>query len=313
MPLALGVAVLSMGVALTISAAAWESARRTIYLQYDLQGEGMEGYGQVVEGFNQLASCQKVWVLDASTRLVALRDQKSHAGASELVRRRAAVVGSGFPPWVEANIRVPTILARGQTLYLLPDGILVYDPSGVGHVGYGVLRLTAGTTRFIEESPPPDAAIVDRTWLYPNKSGGPDKRYSTNYQIPVCLYGELILESPSGLQLYVHTSRPDAPEGFRSGCVKLLSLARGGRRSQLEPTVEVNPEHFESFPLYIGTRLAALGPILLSALESYDAWLRRVAGEGNTIVFHFLRILSVGAASAIALSVLWGVVRLFGK
>jgi len=58
----------------------------------------MEAYGQVVEGFNQLASCQRLWVLDASTRLVALRDKKLNAGASELVQRRVAVVGSGFPP-----------------------------------------------------------------------------------------------------------------------------------------------------------------------------------------------------------------------
>jgi hypothetical protein len=156
----------------------WETRRRSVYVHYDLDAKALAVCQCLTEGFNQLASSQGVWVLDASTHVATLQGFKAHAGASALVKRRMARVGEGSPPWMEANISVPTILGGVQTLYFLPDGVLVYDRSGVAQIDYAHLRVTAGTTRFIETSPPADAQVVDYTWLHPNVDGGPDKRYA---------------------------------------------------------------------------------------------------------------------------------------
>jgi hypothetical protein len=137
-----------------------------------------------------------------------------NAGAGNLINRSDVQVGEGKPPWVNTNIDVPVLNARKQTLYMMPDGIFVYDDKGVGFVEYEDVSISVSTTRFIEVHPPTDAKIVDRTWKYPNKKGGPDRRFKNNYEIPICLYGELKIKSKSGMFLYLMTSTHDSPTKF---------------------------------------------------------------------------------------------------
>ena len=46
-------------------------------------------------------------------------------------------------------------------------------------------------TRFVESSAPEDSQVVDQTWQYVNKKGGPDRRFSYNPMLVVCSYGEM--------------------------------------------------------------------------------------------------------------------------
>jgi len=201
------------GVAAFILVARWESKRRTIVLDYDFEDKG-EHFQKIISSFNALASNSKVWSMINSRQVFDIHESKRNAGAGNLISRTEAQVGEGKPPWVETNIDVPVIKTRGQSLYMMPDGILVYDSKGVGFVEYDDIRMEARTTRFIEEQPPHDAKVVDKTWKHPNKSGGPDKRFKSNYQIPICLYGELRVKSASGMDLYLMTSKNDAPQNF---------------------------------------------------------------------------------------------------
>lgn len=211
----IGWIVMLLAVTVFVFAAQWESKRRTIVLDYDFEDKG-EHFQKVIGSFNALASNSKVWSMITSQGVNGIHEWKRNAGASSLVSRIEAQVGEGKPPWVETNIDVPVIKTRGQSLYMMPDGILVYDGKGVGFVEYHDLRMDAGTSRFIEGSPPHDARVVDKTWKHPNKSGGPDRRFKTNYQIPICLYGELRVRSSSGMDLYLMTSKEDAPRNFSS-------------------------------------------------------------------------------------------------
>jgi len=97
----------------------------------------------------------------------------------------------------------------GKTsMYFLPDRVLVYGPGGVGAVEYRDLSISATPIQFIEEGTVPrDATVVDHTWKYVNKSGGPDRRFSNNFKLPICKYGELRFSSPSGIQEVVQLSR----------------------------------------------------------------------------------------------------------
>ena len=63
--------------------------------------------------------------------------------------------------------------------------------------------------RFIErEAVPTDALIVDRTWQYVNRDGGPDRRFLSNAEIPIAMYGELALTSPGGINARLQISDP---------------------------------------------------------------------------------------------------------
>jgi hypothetical protein len=69
--------------------------------------------------------------------------------------------------------------------------------------------------RFIEEERvPSDTTIVDHTWRYVNKAGGPDRRFISNRQIPVCLYRELSFRSEGGLNCKFQLSNPAAADSL---------------------------------------------------------------------------------------------------
>lgn len=67
------------------------------------------------------------------------------------------------------------------------------------------------------ESVPTDAPVVGSTWQYVNKSGGPDRRFNNNRQLPILQYGELHLTSSTGLNEVIQVSNPKAPEYFALG------------------------------------------------------------------------------------------------
>ncbi|TFW05584.1 hypothetical protein E4K72_11125 [Oxalobacteraceae bacterium OM1] len=144
-----------------------------------------------------LASCRKTWRIDAQA---AVHDRKYHAGAGSLVKRKDAHFGKGLPPKVKSNLEVPYVKAGPMALYFMPDRVLVYSAAGVGAIAYKDLQVTGMSRQFIEDgSVTSDATVVGRTWRYVNKSGGPDRRFKNNRELPIALYEEISFRSASGL------------------------------------------------------------------------------------------------------------------
>lgn len=102
-----------------------------------------------------------------------------------------------------------------ETFYLTPDAILVTAGRTVAAFGYQDVEFTSRDARFIEEeAPPADAIVVDQTWRYVNRKGGPDRRFNDNRQLPICLYGEIDLRSVGGVNERIQCSRVDAAHRF---------------------------------------------------------------------------------------------------
>lgn len=98
---------------------------------------------------------------------------------------------------------------------ILPDLVLVEDGNRYGAIGYGELRTQFAPSNFIETGQvPSDAEVVGHTWAHPNKSGGPDRRFKNNRQIPVCRYEALRLSSGSGLNELVEFSKTNVSQPF---------------------------------------------------------------------------------------------------
>lgn len=191
---------------------------KTVVLFYDFDPHMEAAYAQLHSAASQLASCAAAWHIEASGRVL---DRKYHAGASDLVRRTVTSIQKAEPPYVKTNVETIAIGVGRQTLHFFPDRVLVYDTNGIGAVGYSQLRVDVSATRFIEsESVPHDAEVVDRTWKYVNKSGGPDRRFKDNRELPVCLYEEVTLLSSSGLNEVLQLSQC----GLGSGFAKAISL-----------------------------------------------------------------------------------------
>ncbi len=202
----------------------FESKRRTVIMDYDFSEAEYNSYENIVNSFNHLASCKKVWQV-LQSKGISGKDVKRNAGASHLVERLDIQLGEGLPPWVESNINFPTINGKDQTIYFLPEGVLIYDSSGIGIVQYKDIDISCSLNRFIEDgNVPSDSTIVDYTWQHPNKSGGPDKRFSSNRQIPICSYGGLDITSKNGFRIMIYASNSESIELFSSGFERVISV-----------------------------------------------------------------------------------------
>jgi hypothetical protein len=138
-------------------------------------------------------------------------DWKRNAGATAVVSRTRVQPVAALPKRVECNVPVMCIPTGRQRLYFFPNGIFVYSRSGVGVVSYQDLRAEAGLVSFREEEGVPrDSPVLGRTWRYVNRSGGPDRRFSNNAEVPILEYGTLTLTSEGGLNNLFHMSKPSA-------------------------------------------------------------------------------------------------------
>lgn len=208
--LVLGVVVAVVGVPLVLYFRHLDVTKGTVVLEYRLDEAARQRFDAFGGQFRQFASSARIWRVQARTDT---NDWKRNAGATQLVGRSALIPFSGRPPRVVTNIEVPALPLDGQVLYFFPDQIFVFQRSRVGAVQYGDLRATVGATKFTEgEQPPSDAQVVGTTWRFVNRNGGPDRRFTNNRQLPILLYGELELQSGSGLHLVLHTSQQAAAQ-----------------------------------------------------------------------------------------------------
>lgn len=195
-----------------------DALEKTVVLFYDFDSDMEAAYAQLHSAASQLANCAAAWHIEASGKV---HDRKYHAGASDLVRRKSTSIQKTEPPYIKTNIETIAVAVGRQTLHFFPDRVLVYDANGVGAVGYQELCVDVSATRFIEsDSVPRDAEVVDRTWKYVNKSGGPDRRFKDNKELPVCRYEEIVLTSQSGLNEVLQLSRCGSGNDF----AKAISL-----------------------------------------------------------------------------------------
>lgn len=180
--------------------------RGIIDLEYEITDEEKESIKTRMKPMNHLLTCDKVWRITQATRNV---NKKYSGGASSSVARIPCKVSTSLPFPFKASISAVSIQAGKETFIFLPDKLLVMQAFKIGALSYEDIQATAETTRFIEnDAVPKDAEIVGSTWKYINKSGGPDKRFKDNKELPICLYGELNLTSTSGLNTSILFSNP---------------------------------------------------------------------------------------------------------
>jgi Protein of unknown function (DUF4236) len=204
-------------------AATRDTMRRTTVMMYDLEPDVAKAYEAIHSAFQDLKGCGRVWHVEAKADVL---DGKYHAGAGNIIKRSVVSVTIGQPALVKTNIDVPLLQAGRQVLAFMPDRLLVLEPSAVGAVSYTDLVLEHRDTRFVEEQDPPsDATVIDRTWRYVNKSGGPDRRFKDNPELPICAYSQLRFFSDSGLNEIFQISRRAVGESQRVALAEMCRMS----------------------------------------------------------------------------------------
>lgn len=206
-----------------------DSFRRTTVLFYDLEGDAEVAYGSLATAFEELARCKGKWHIPSGGAVQDLKTWKRHAGASHLVTRKSIGLTFRLPAVIKSNISSPALAVGKQVLFFMPDVVLVQVGSRFGVVSYLDLRVNCQPSSFIETQPvPSDAKIINYTWKHPNKSGGPDRRFKYNPQIPICLYEAVHISSYTGVNELLEFSRTGIAGAFAKGCRMLAALPRQG-------------------------------------------------------------------------------------
>lgn len=212
-------AVAAFGVISTALIARRDTLAKTAIVMYELDDSAEHQFENLHNAFDQLIRCGRSWVIEASGQV---QDRKKNAGASQTVRRTVIVPGKTSPKFIKTNVDPLCLPAGKQILYLLPDRILVVDQSGVGGLDYTTLKIERATSRLIEsDALPSDASVVDSTWKYVNKKGGPDLRFKDNQELPIAEYENLTIQTSSGLNEWFQFSKREVAQQFEDALRKM--------------------------------------------------------------------------------------------
>ncbi|WP_142683496.1 DUF4236 domain-containing protein [Chitinophaga polysaccharea] len=201
--------------------------RFTMELYYDMDDRYQQVYRQFKDHFATFSQSSKIWQY-LNTKNIT--DYKRNAGAGRLIKRARlrGVSASKMPmPYFMTNVAIPCISLNNMDLFFLPERLLIKRGKTFAAVFYKNLRITSNVTRFIEsELLPGDAKVVDYTWQYVNKSGGPDRRFSSNQRLPICAYSEYMFTSDTGVFEVISTSKPLAMNDFADFLSKIGQMQR---------------------------------------------------------------------------------------
>src|SRR5262245_49989043 len=202
-----------------------DSYKRRSVLFYDLDGDATKAYEAVIRAFDAMMACAGKWHREAQGAVHDLATWKRNAGADHLVKRESTDLAHATPRIIASNIKPPSIRFGRQTVYFFPDAAFVIDGKQVGAISYDNISIQGEGISFIEEGTvPADAKVIRQTWKYLNKKGGPDRRFSNNYQIPVCLYELAQFKSSSGLNELLEFSPTGVVTPFASA-IRTLALS----------------------------------------------------------------------------------------
>jgi hypothetical protein len=189
-----------------------EKLARISTLRYNLDEETTSAFTEFQKAFNELTKAVRIWRV---TSRKATWDWKRNAGASSLITRGRITVGSSNPPFLQTQIKVYSFSLGSMQLSFLPDQIFVFQNGKYGAVSYTSLEVNTYPTRYIEsDGVPNDSKILEYTWQYVRKDGGPDRRFSNNRQIPVVQYGQIEFSSQTGMNLHFQDSKLSLAQGF---------------------------------------------------------------------------------------------------
>ena len=182
--------------------------RRSVRVTYDSDGLVARIAEALEVAFKELLASKVVWTVQAEGKII---DWKRNAGATGQTQRKRTNLQLDKPACFRSRKNFPTFKMGPDELYLLPDSALVMVRGAIAAISYRDLEFSNEAINFIEqERVPSDPTIVNHTWRYVNKSGGPDRRFVSNAQIPVCRYGQLSFRSDGGLNCKFHLSNSAA-------------------------------------------------------------------------------------------------------
>lgn len=192
-----------------------------IDLDAKLDGDTQALFKTAEEAFEKVLGANRIWDTTSSVAVDRVRERSTASAA--ITRAGVRFDRAGLPVLKSSHRPFHLGNANGPELFIYPAFILSRDSRSkkIGLIGYQDLEFAFADTRFVEtESCPPDSEREGYTWKKVNKNGSPDRRFKDNYQIPIMVYGELALQSESGLNERFMVSNHRASREFGTAFAK---------------------------------------------------------------------------------------------
>lgn len=168
-----------------------------------------------LDTFDELSKSNKIWDLTYAEKIDRVK-VRTVAGTAvkrtqiSYVEKTIGIIKSDVRP-----ISIPN--ANGPDVFIYPTFLVLFKDNQ--RFGIFDLKEIEGTLAFTnyheEEKVPADSERVGMTWKKANKDGSRDRRFQgNNYQIPIMKYGDLTLETDTGLQESYMFSNTDAFASF---------------------------------------------------------------------------------------------------
>ena len=178
-----------------------DQSRKRVPVIYDVNDDAANRFDKLITAMAGAIGSQKAWHMQAEAALTSAHARKVSGGAGHVVKREPVLRTTAGPKVLATNIAVPSFVAPSRSVFFLPDRILVLQGSTYADVEWEKITTAFDQQRFIEEEGVAgDAEVVGHTWKYVNKTGGPDRRFKDNRQLPICLFGEVSLIAPNGFR-----------------------------------------------------------------------------------------------------------------
>lgn len=192
-----------------------DKKRLEVEINYEMDDTVRAQFVKFCDYFSEFNRSLKVW---QKLHTQSNTDYKRHAGAGRLISRILVKERSSnkIPlKFFKTNVNIPYLKLKDTEFYFLPERLLIKRDRKFAAVFYKNLTITISQIKHVEtENLASDVQVVEYTWRYLNKKGGPDKRFKDNRQIPICLYSEYSFKSITGVNEVIVTSKPGAFNNF---------------------------------------------------------------------------------------------------
>ena len=206
---------------------------KPMVVMYEIDPEVEKALQLAHEGLETIGQCARLWVQHST----ATSDWKRNAGVSSLVKRQAASLVSDDQSLLKANVPIPKLSSAGFELWFLPDQAILRQSGRLTNLDYVATSVTSNLVRFVESDPlPGDTQVVGKTWQYVNRSGGPDRRFNNNRQLPIALYGRSVLSAKNGWTLELSMSRAPGGQLFAT-CWQTFALLHTELKGIVSPNI----------------------------------------------------------------------------
>lgn len=178
-----------------------------INLEYDIDNDLKAEISARFKPLEQIISSEKIWRIIESKENENL---KYSSGAKNSLKRRGCKTKKGVPYPFKTDEHAITITDGKEKFVFLPDKLFILQQAKIGAFNYDDIKTEIAITKFLEsEIVPKDAKVIGKTWKYVNKSGGMDKRFKDNEEIPICAYGKMQISSTKGINTLFMFSNTD--------------------------------------------------------------------------------------------------------